>query len=95
MGLMDYFAKGQMDITLKPGMGWAIYSDRGPSGVCGQACSITMPWCSIMFFSDEDTMHEYLKTKPHRNGVKQVLLYGVIGEYGIGNCTVVKVEPKE
>ena len=83
-----------MNITLKKGMGWAIYTDFGPTGICGQSCDITCPWSGVTFFEDEDTMQKWLKERGHRKGSRANLQFGVIGEFWTGNGSIAYV-PKD
>lgn len=39
----------------------AIYEDDGPSGICGQSCSITNPWKKLYIFETEEKMREFLR----------------------------------
>lgn len=49
-----------------------VYTDEGPSGICGQAMSITRPWTRIWLFSSEQTMHAFLKVQePVKTGRKK------------------------
>jgi len=37
------------------------YEDDGPSGICGQACSITNPWRKLYLFETEEKMREFVR----------------------------------
>lgn len=90
--LQDTWA-GELNLTLKPGMGWAIYTDHGPTGICGQCMSITCPHCMFILWPDEESMEKDL-AKSFRKGSRHNLQYGVIGEWGTGNGSVI-VKGKE
>ncbi len=83
----------ELTVTLKPGMGWAIYTDRGPSGPCGQSMSITCPHSVFAVFPDEASMRAAVD-KMFRGGKQSNLQFGVIGEWSTGNGSIV-VESKE
>ena len=38
------------------------YEDDGPSGICGQACSITNPWDILHIFDDESGFRDFMKS---------------------------------
>jgi hypothetical protein len=49
-----------------------VYTDEGPSGICGQAMSTTCPWTRVWLFSGEQEMHAFLKAKePVKTGRKR------------------------
>ena len=49
-----------------------VYTDEGPSGICGQAMSITCPWTRVWLFSSEQAMHAFLKVQePVKTGRKK------------------------
>ncbi len=89
---MDHWLKDEMTITIKPGMGWCLWTDKGPAGPCAQSMDITMPWGGIMFFTDYDTCVEFIKNKKVRRGVQTNLLWGEVGSFGTGNVTLTVVE---
>ena len=37
------------------------YKDDGPSGICGQACSITNPWDKLDIFENYDEARKFMK----------------------------------
>ena len=80
---LDYTYGEGVAIELKPGMGWAIYSDNGPGGPCGQSMRTTMPHITLFTWPDENLMLEYLKNAKWRNK-KHVLVYGVVDGYTSG-----------
>ena len=83
---------GELEIKLKPGMAWAIYTDHGPTGIVGQCMSITCPHCSFVVWPDEASMRESLSKQFFRKGSRPNLQYGVIGEFGHGTVTVFEEE---
>jgi hypothetical protein len=79
---------GELSLTLKPGMGWAIYTDHGPTGICGQSMSITCPHSVFRVWPDEESMRADLD-KSFRKGSKANLQFGVIGQWSSGRGAVV------
>lgn len=88
MNLMDHYDKVPMALTIKPGMAWAIWTDKGPSGPCGQSMNTTMPHGGIMFFGNIDTLNAYFREHKGRKGVQTNLLWGEVGDWGTGNVTL-------
>ena len=84
---------GGLTLTLKPGMAWLIYTDRGPVGPCGQSMSTTCDHSVFAVFESEDQLREYVQSWV-RHGKAWNLQYGVIGEWSTGNGAVV-VQRKE
>lgn len=76
-------AKERIVIDLVPGTAWAIYSDNGPQGPCGQCMRITCPHAIFMTWPTEDAMREELKSFEFRNK-KHTLMMGVVGEWTAG-----------
>lgn len=72
-----------MKIDLKPGMGWAMYSDNGPGGPCGQSCSVTCPHTVFATWPDEQSMRDALARGYGRNK-RNRLVYGVVGQWTSG-----------
>ncbi len=78
----------KLNLELKPGMGWAIYTDTGPNGPCGQSMSVTCPHAIFATWPDEESMKKDINSK-FRNGKNTNIQYGVIGEWSTGNCAVI------
>ena len=68
-----------------------IYTDDGPSGPCGQSCSVTAPHTYISLFNSYD---DFVKNKDKigRRGKNGQLRFVVIGEWS--NQGVFKLEKK-
>ena len=81
----------EFTITIKPGMGWAIYTDSGPSGPCGQSMSVTCPHAIFALYPDEETMRASVESR-FRQGKMANLIYGVVGEWATGNGAIVVVD---
>jgi len=77
-------------LNLKPGMAWALYSDNGPGGPCGQSMNITCPHSVFMTWPNEEKMREALKNGIGRNKNAKVL-WGVVGDYSTGGIFRVEV----
>lgn len=41
---------------------YAVYTDKGPRGICGQACSITSPWRKLHIFYDHDEFRGWARS---------------------------------
>lgn len=72
-----------VSVNLKPGMGWALYSDDGPGGPCGQSMRTTCPHTVLMTWPNETAMREALKDRKWRNQ-KHKLLFGVVDGFTVG-----------
>ena len=77
-------------IELKPGMAWALYSDNGPGGPCGQSCRTTCPHSVLAIWPDEDAMRATLANGIGRNKKARVMT-GVVDEYTSGGVFRVMV----
>ena len=80
-------------VELRPGMGWALYSDDGPGGPCGQGMRTTCPHTVLMTWPDESSMKESLKVAKWRNKNHR-LIFGVVDEYTAGGIFRVVVNEK-
>jgi len=69
--------------SLKPGNGWILVTDDGPTGICGQSMETTSPHSVLMLFENEEKMREHLKNKVYRNGSNERVVSGVVDSYGI------------
>lgn len=79
--LADFHFTGR-SVSFLPGMAWALYSDDGPSGPCGQSMSITCPWSILYVFKDEDELREAIKNESiGRKGRAWKVKQGVIGDW--------------
>ena len=79
-----------VSITFKPGMAWALYSDEGPTGPCGQSMQITCPHSLLIVWDSEEAMREALREQAiGRKGKKQRLQWGVVGDYTAGGVFTV------
>ena len=67
----------ELTITLKPGMAWMIYTDRGPAGMHGQTLDATCPHSAFAVFETEEAMRQFVAGLQRGRGVN--LQYGVIG----------------
>lgn len=45
-----------------------VYEDDGPSGICGQSCSITNPWKRLYLFETEEKMREFARAVENSKG---------------------------
>jgi len=70
-------------IKLKPGMAWALYSDEGPSGPCGQSVRAMSPRTVLMTWPNEAAMRSALE-KSTMDGKKKQIKWGVVDEYTAG-----------
>jgi hypothetical protein len=76
-------------LHLKPGMGWCLYSDEGPSGVCGQSMDTTCPHAYLSVWPNEDAMRAAMEARsPGRRGKRERVMWGVVGEWTTGKFTV-------
>ena len=79
-------------ITLKNGMAWLVYTNKGPLGVCGQSMDITCSRIWIHLWGNEDAMRADLEGKSleslGRNGRQSQIEYGVIGEWYTGDASI-------
>lgn len=80
---IDYLRESALQIELKPGMAWVLYSDNGPGGPCGQGMRTTCPHTYLMTWPNEDAMREAMKDNKWRNK-KHTVMCGVVGEYTSG-----------
>lgn len=71
-------------INLSPGMGIVIITDKGPSRPCGQSMRTTCEHASIHLFPNERSMREAMSGGVGRNGKKQDVRWGVVGEHTTG-----------
>lgn len=85
----------ELTITIKPGTAWALYTDFGPSGPCGQSCDITCPWATLYFSDAGEEFIEWLRRNPPRRGVRSNLITGIVGQFSSGNGSVVLVKKTE
>ena len=69
-----------VEIKLKPGMAWAIYSDDGPGGPCGQGGRTTCPHTVLMTWPNEEAMRKAREGGIGRNK-KHRLMCGVVDEW--------------
>lgn len=81
-----------LQLTLKPGMAWAMYMDHGPLGPCGQSMSVTCPHCVFAIWPSEPEMRRSMEAGVFRKGSKSNMQYGVIGEYSTGQGSIVIYE---
>lgn len=60
----------------KPDPSWSLfaYSDLGPTGICGQCCSITCPWVVINYFPEGQP------SGSHRRGRRTWTLEGKVSD---------------
>lgn len=70
----------EVNLCLKPGMGWILYTDNGPGGPCGQTMRVTCPHSVLHVFPDEDSMRAYAEEGVGRNRKGRVE-YGVVDEW--------------
>ena len=70
-----------IDLKIKPGNVLAIYTDDGPTGLCGQSMSTTSPHTYIFLFNSEDEFRENVKDLG-RKGQRGKLRFVVVGNYG-------------
>lgn len=75
-------------IDLKPGTAWAIYSDQGPQGPCGQSMDTTCPHTVLMTWPNEEAMKAEMDSFKPRNK-KHTLIWGVVDEYTAGGVFIV------
>jgi len=68
-------------------MGWALYTDKGPLGICGQSMDITQPHAMFVTWESEDAMRAGLK-KVGRKGSRANLEYGVVGEWSTAGMSI-------
>lgn len=73
-----------VSIILKPGMAWALYSDNGPGGPCGQSCRTTCPHSVLSIWPNEDVMREALSSGNIGRNKKHTLMTGVVDEWTSG-----------
>lgn len=87
--LNDHF--GGCELRLNNGNVLAVYTDEGPTGMCGQSMSVTCPHTTILWFKTYDDFLAYFEKHEMRHGKKSQLRYCVIGEYGVpGTFTLIK-----
>lgn len=77
----------EVNVTLKDGMGFIMYTDEGPTGITGQCMSITCPHAIFAIYENEEKMKEGLKKL--REGRNKNIQYGVVGQWDVGNCQIV------
>lgn len=53
------------------------YQDEGPSGICGQSCSITCPWDQLHIFLTEKKAEEFQQKVKDYKGRKNARITGV------------------
>ena len=83
--LTDDMTDHDCAIPLRSGNCLVMYSDKGPSGLCGQSVSITCPHTYLYWFPDEDTMRAKLASGTiGRRGSQPRIEYVVIGDHGTG-----------
>ena len=70
-----------VNICLKPGMAWILYSDNGPSGPCGQDMRTTGPHTAFHIFPNEQAMRQALEAGVGRNKISGHVDYGVVDEW--------------
>lgn len=69
-----------VNICLRPGMAWILYSDDGPGGPCGQSMRTTCPHTVLHVFTSEAEMRAYAEEGVGRNKKARVE-YGVVDEW--------------
>ena len=47
-----------------------VYKDDGPSGICGQSCSITSPWTHLYLFSNYKAVKDFIDKIKNQTGRK-------------------------
>ena len=77
------------DLRLENGMGWCLYSDEGPTGICGQSMDTTCPHAYLAVWPNEDVMRQAMESgKAGRRGKRERVMWGVVGEWSTGKFTV-------
>jgi len=76
-------------IELKPGMAWALYTDNGPGGPCGQGSRTTCPHSVLSIWPNEDAMRKTLAEGIGRNK-KGSVMTGVVDEWT--SCGLFRVQ---
>ena len=70
---------------LTNGMVVVLYTDQGPTGICGQAMSITCPHGHLVIFPNWELARNFLNNKgSFRNGKREDIRWFEIGEQGTG-----------
>jgi hypothetical protein len=78
-----------LDLRLENGMGWCLYSDEGPSGVCGQSMDTTCSHTYLAIWPNENAMRAEMESgKTGRGGKRGRVMWGVVGEWATGKFTV-------
>jgi hypothetical protein len=72
-----------LTIELKAGMAWALYSDDGPGGPCGQSMRTTCSHSVLHIWQAESAMREALASGIGRNK-KSRIMCGVVGDWTSG-----------
>lgn len=73
------YGKG-VNVHLKPGMAWILYTDNGPGGPCGQSMRTTCPHSVLHVFPSETEMRAYAEEGVGRNKKGRVE-YGVVDDW--------------
>lgn len=78
-----------LNLNLGSGMAWCLYSDEGPSGICGQSMDTTCPHTYLTIWPNEDAMRNDMEgKKPGRNGKRARVMHGVVGEWSTGKFVI-------
>lgn len=83
MNRRDLDIADSVSINLTAGMAWALYSDTGPSGPCGQSMRTTCAHSVLHVWANERDMREAMKRGIGRNK-KARIMCGVVGEWTSG-----------
>ena len=87
---LDDFHGKPLSVEFKPGMAWALYSDEGPTGFCGQDMRMTCPHALLIVWDSDSAMREACRENAvGRNGSRKRLMWGVVGEYTAGGVFTV------
>lgn len=80
--LDNTYGKG-VTIELRPGMGFFLYTDGGPGGICGQSMDITCPHANLFTFDCEESLNKFVENFKGRNK-KCRIWFGVVDKYTSG-----------
>lgn len=77
-------------LDIKPGMVLAVYTDKGPKGICVQSCSVTCNHTYIYLFENYDKMTEFIEKNNTlgRPGHSPRLEWAVVGSHSTGNMQI-------
>ena len=70
-------------VRLKAGMAWALYSDTGPEGPCGQSMRTTCAHSYLHVWNTEHEMRAAMDRGVGRNS-KARIMCGVVGDWTSG-----------